>query len=255
MKEIIEYKRRELEEKKKRLGFQELFEKGVANFAKRDFWAAMKREGISLIAEVKKASPSAGLLREDFVAAEIARIYERSGAAAISVLTDERFFQGSLSDLTDVRNAVELPVLRKDFIFDAYQVLESKVFGADAILLIARLLSVEELRKLHLLARQVDLDVLVEVHGEEDLAAALEIGGLFLGINNRDLETSEVDLSTTERLLAKIPEGKIIVSESGIRSRKEVKYLEDLGIDAVLVGEALMRCSDIGAKVRELIEA
>lgn len=252
---IFEHKKKALDDRKKQLSFQSLFEKGVANFPHRDFWTALKQEGMSLIAEIKKASPSAGLLREDFEPGEIAASFEQAGAAAISVLTEEKYFQGSLDDLTTAQRAAALPILRKDFIFDEYQVLESRVFGADAVLLIARLLPIEKLHKLHHFARQLDLDVLVEVHDRGDLRKALEIEALFIGINNRDLDTLEVDLTTTERLIDEIPEGKIIVSESGINSKEEVRYLGGLGVDAILVGEALMRGSDIGAKVRELIEA
>lgn len=252
--EILKNKEEELEERKRHFNYQDLLEKGITNFPVRSLEDALVKDGLGLIAEIKKASPSAGVICAGLVPDDLAGVYEQAGAAAISVLTDKKFFQGSLDDLTAVRLRAEVPVLRKDFIFDEYQVVESRVFGADAVLLIARILTAERLHHLYVLARQLDLAVLVEVHDKNDLIKALNAGASIIGINNRDLDTLTTDLSTTEKLIKEIPEGKIIVSESGINTKEEVKQLKDLGVNAILVGEALIRSPDIETKVRELIE-
>jgi indole-3-glycerol phosphate synthase len=212
-------------------------------------------EGVALIAEVKKASPSAGLIRQDFDPVHIARAYERGGAACISVLTDERFFQGSLAHLRLVRSAVDLPLLRKDFILDPVQVLEARALGADAYLLIAAALAEGELGKLLAAGRELGMDALVEVHDEGDLGVALEAGADLIGINNRDLRTFQVGLDVTERLAPLVPAGVVVVAESGIRTCADVRRLKACGIRAVLVGEALMRAADIEAATRELASA
>ena len=232
---------------------------------RRDFIAALRnpRHGdIALIAEVKKASPSAGVICEDFDPVRIAKEYEAAGASCLSVLTDEKFFQGSLDYLRQIRAAVKLPLLRKDFIIDERQILEAIEWGADAILLIVAILTDEQLAKFHSLATEAGIAVLVEVHDEEELERALKISPALIGVNNRDLKTFAVDLATTERLAAKMEDGglkmaksssPLLVAESGILNRADVVRLKKCGAGAILVGESLMKNGDIGAKVRELI--
>ena len=206
-----------------------------------------------MIAEVKKASPSRGLIRADFDPAEIAAAYEEAGASAISVLTDEKNFQGRLEYLEAVHRAVSLPVLQKDFIIDPYQVYEARAALADAILLIVAALCREELTEFMALAEELGMASLVEVHTSEELDVALEVGAKVIGINNRNLQTFETKLETTLELAPKIPSDRILVSESGIFTRADVERLMAAGVDAVLVGEALMREPDPGTKVRELL--
>lgn len=214
--------------------------------------ALMRPAGISVIAEHKRRSPSAGVLREGASVSAIVQAYERGGAAALSILTEPSFFDGSLEDLIEARAATALPVLRKDFVVDPYQVYESAAAGADAILLIVAALHPDDLGLLHREARALDLDVLVEVHDEEELEAALAIDADVLGINNRDLADFSVDLERTFDLLADVPAGKTVVSESGIASREQLESLERVGVDAVLVGETLMRADDPESACREL---
>ncbi len=208
---------------------------------------------IRLIAEVKKASPSKGLIRPDFDPVTIARRYEESGASAISVLTDEKYFQGKLGYLTQIREAVGLPLLRKDFIIDRIQVYESRAAGADAILLIVAALSLGDLHTLLDLTRNLGMDALVEVHTESELGTALSVGADIIGINNRNLQTFETTIETTLELAAKVPPDKVLVSESGINTRADVERLMAAGVDAILVGESLMREPDPGTKVKELL--
>ncbi|MCP4537944.1 MAG: indole-3-glycerol phosphate synthase TrpC [Chloroflexi bacterium] len=219
----------------------------------RDFASALRAPGVSLIAEAKKASPSKGLIREDFDAVALAREYEAHGAAAISVLTDEHFFQGSIDYLRAARRNVGLPVLRKDFVLDPYQVYEARAAGADAVLLIVAALSDDELKALHRLVQQLDMTALVEVHDEVELERALKIEPRVVGVNNRDLRTFEVDLETTARLRAFIPADVVLVAESGVHTPADVARLAGIGADAMLVGESLVRATDVGGKVRQLI--
>ncbi|MGH2541477.1 MAG: indole-3-glycerol phosphate synthase TrpC [Ardenticatenaceae bacterium] len=221
----------------------------------RDFAAALRGPGLSLIAECKKASPSRGLLRHRYDAVELARLYEDNGARAISVLTDGRFFQGRLEELAAVREAVRLPVLRKDFVFDPYQLLEARAAGADAILLIAAVLSARALRELRLYAEELGMHALVEVHDEAEVERALETGARIIGVNNRDLRTFELDLGTTTRLRPLVPPDRILVSESGIHTPGDVKHLATLNVDAMLVGERFVRAKEPAALVRELVKA
>ena len=221
----------------------------------RDFAAALQGDGVSLIAEVKKASPSRGVIREDFDPVEVARIYARTGADAISVLTEGRHFGGSPSHLAAVVDALGPsgpPVLRKDFIVDPYQVYEARALGADCVLLIAALLGQSELMDMLHLSHALGMRSLVEAHDEAELDTAVDSGALIIGINNRDLRTLHVDLATYERLRPRVPAGRLVVSESGIRRREDVERLAACGVDAVLVGEALMAAADIGQKVVEL---
>lgn len=221
----------------------------------RDFHGALQAEGPvpSVIAEVKRASPSKGLLREEFDPVEIASAFEAGGAAAISVLTNERHFQGRLEYVTTIRRVVKLPILRKEFIIHPYQVTESRVAGADAVLLIASALDDGRLKECFGAAQALGLHALVEVHTAEELDRAVSVGASLIGINNRNLRTFEVDLETTFELVKRVPEGKIVVSESGINSRDDLLRLREAGVDAVLIGESLMRAWDIKAKVAELI--
>ncbi|MBI2907589.1 MAG: indole-3-glycerol phosphate synthase TrpC [Chloroflexi bacterium] len=217
-----------------------------------DFAGALQDNGVRLIAEAKKASPSKGLLVPNFDPVGLARVYAENGAAAISVLTEERYFQGSLGYLSAIRQAVALPLLRKDFIFDPYQVWETRACGADALLLIAAILNDEKLRGLLDLSRDLGMECLVEVHDETELERALGLGAQVIGINNRDLRTFKVDLATTHRLASRIPPGRVIVSESGIKSREDIDLMRGWGVHAILVGEALVTAQDVAAKVREL---
>jgi len=218
----------------------------------RPFNEALVRPGLSLIAEFKRRSPSAGELQPGAGVAETVRAYERGGAAALSILTEERQFGGSLHDLRAAREASDLPILRKDFIVDPYQLYESAANGADAVLLIVAALHVDELGALYAQARELDLDCLVEVHDEAELERALEIDADVLGINNRDLGDFSVDVETTVRLLTDVPAGKAVVSESGYQHRGQLDELERIGVDAVLIGEALMRADDPELAVRDL---
>jgi indole-3-glycerol phosphate synthase len=233
---------------------------------RRDFFAALQKPragDIALIAEVKKASPSKGVICENFDPVRIAKEYEAAGASCLSVLTDEKFFQGSLDYLRQIRAAVQLPLLRKDFIIDERQILEAIEWGADAILLIVAILDDARLKKFHDLALEAGLAVLVEVHDEAELDRALAIGATLIGVNNRDLKTFTVDLATTERLAAKLfqppassPQtSKLLVAESGIFTRADVERLKQCGSEAILVGESLMRGGNIATQVRALISS
>ena len=219
----------------------------------RPFGEALVRPGLSLIAEFKRRSPSAGEIRAGATPAEIAREYENGGAAALSVLTDAPHFGGSLEDLRDARAACALPVLQKDFTVESYQLYEAAVAGADAVLLIVAALEQEQLARLYDEARGLDLDVIVEVHKEEELETALTVDAEVIGINNRNLDDFTVDVGTTFELITDVPAGKTVVSESGIADRTTLEELARVGVDAVLIGEALMRADDPAAKVRELI--
>ena len=218
----------------------------------RGFAAAVKRRKPAVIAELKKASPSRGVIREHFHPPAIAASYEAAGAACLSVLTDAAFFLGCDEHLTQAKAATRLPVLRKDFVIDEYQVFEAREIGADCILLIAAALDAERLASFHELAGDVGLDVLVEVHNARELEDAARSAPTLLGINNRDLRTFETSLDTTLSLLADVPQGTTVVTESGIRSRDDVRRMRDAGVGAFLVGEAFMRASDPGDALREL---
>lgn len=221
----------------------------------RDFLAALKTPGVSLIAECKKASPSKGLLVRDYDAAWLARTYEKAGARAISVLTDTRHFQGKLEDLRDVREAVQLPVLRKDFIFDPYQVYEARAAGADAVLLIAAVLGDGDLSSLQALAHKLGMSALVEVHTADEVERALRVEARIIGVNNRDLQTFEVDFGNTARLRALIPPDIAVVGESGLKTPDDVRAMRDAGVDAILVGETLVRSKDMAATTKSFVAA
>lgn len=217
------------------------------------FLAALKKAGpVAVIAEIKQRSPSRGILRDHFHPAELARELERGGASALSVLTDEKFFAGSAAVLREVKSATHLPILRKDFILDAAQLFESRFMGADAVLLIAAVLSRKKLRALDALARSLGLDVLFEVHSAADTRKVLALKPRLVGINNRDLRTFRVDIRTTGRLAGKFRKNTLLVSESGIQNCKDLIYLRKFGVRAVLVGESLMRAKNPGAALRKL---
>ena len=241
LEEILQTKRQEIEQLRPRAA--ELDRQARARKDFRDFRATLQLtdEKLAIIAEIKKASPSAGVISESFDPVAIAKNYERDGANAISVLTDSKFFQGSLEHLRNVRNTVSLPLLRKDFIWDRAQIAESAVNGADAILLIVAALTQDQLVRLLKGAQEFRLDALVEVHSLDELQRALEAGAEIVGINNRDLTTFDVDLAVTEKLCREVPDEIVLVSESGIKTLQDVARLRAYGVDAILVGEALMR--------------
>jgi indole-3-glycerol phosphate synthase len=248
------HKRREVALRKEQVPLEEL-EARIENLpTPRSFLAALRGPGpIRLIAEVKKASPSRGVIRDDFDPVKIATIYEAEGASCISVLTDERYFQGCLAYLEAIRKVVSLPLLRKDFIIDPYQLFEARAAGADAVLLIAECLGPAELSNLFRLALQLELTPLVEVHDPQHLQRVVDLPAPLIGINNRDLRTFRVDLDHSIRLREKIPPDRVVVSESGIRTRQDLDRLEAAGIQAVLVGETLMAAPDIAQAVRNLL--
>jgi indole-3-glycerol phosphate synthase len=244
-----------LEYKKRRLSMPELQKMASEQPPAIDLASALRGDGIQLIAEVKKASPSRGVIRPDFDPVEIAKIYAGNGAAAVSILTETKYFQGSLDHLKDIRKALpnKLPLLRKDFIFDPYQVYESRAYGADSLLLIVAILEPEKLQELLGISHELNMSCLVEVHNEAEVEIALKSRAKIIGINNRDLNTFNVDIATTERLRPLIPPDRIVVSESGIKERTDIEKLHQLGIDAVLIGESLMSAPDIAARMRELL--
>jgi indole-3-glycerol phosphate synthase len=252
---IVEEKKREVAKLPARIiAAGDLRDALLEHGERRDFTTALQQaKYIGLIAEVKKASPSAGIICQDFDPVRIAKEYEAAGANCLSVLTDEKFFQGSLDYLRQIRAAVKLPLLRKDFIIDERQILEAIEWGADAILLIVSILSDEQLQKFHALATDAGLASLVEVHDAQEMERALKIGAELIGVNNRDLKTFKVDLATTEKLAAKVGREKILVAESGIHTRSDVERLKKCGAKAILVGESLLRGGDIKTKIRELI--
>lgn len=222
--------------------------------AVRDFVAALRgAAGMGLIAEVKKASPSAGVIRADFDPVQIATTYERHGAHCISVLTDEKFFGGHLDHLRAVRQTVAVPVLRKDFLLDAYQILEARIAGADCVLLIAECLDRARLKDLHAYARELGMSVLVEIYEPENIEPVLDLQPALLGVNNRNLKTFVTDLDHTLRLVSRVPAETLVISESGIQTRADVVRLQQAGVRGILVGETLMRSQDVGARIAELL--
>jgi len=258
----MRWKRQELPKQKAEMPESDL--RALLTFTPKalDFAAAIAQPGVSLIAEVKRASPSKGLLCRDFDPVQLALTYAQSGAAAISCLTDSRFFQGHLEHLTAIKEAfrerdIHLPVLRKDFIFDPYQILAARVAGADAVLLIMAVLGDHEYRDLLAYAHELGMTALVEVHDQRELERALKENPRVIGVNNRDLRTFTVDLQTTARLRAAIPDHVLLVSESGIRNAEDVRALKEMGADAMLVGESLVKLggSARARKVRELVRA
>ncbi|MDD4908181.1 MAG: indole-3-glycerol phosphate synthase TrpC [Candidatus Omnitrophica bacterium] len=255
LKSIIARKKEKIALNKQALSQEELINRISALPPAKPFIESIaKPKQISLIAEIKKASPSAGLIRQDFDPLKIASIYQEAQVQAISVLTEEDFFQGSLNDLNQVRQTISLPLLRKDFILEPYQVYEARAYGADAILLIADILTRETITELSELAQSLGLDALIEVHDEKELKKILKLKNLpLIGINNRSLNTFEVDFTTTQKLFPLIPKDKTVVVESGIKSYQDVLFLRILGVSAVLIGEAFMRADNIYNKVEEIM--
>ena len=252
---IVKTKRAEIAAARESVSAQALEERCRSAPAVRDFVAALRAKSPAVIAEIKKASPSRGVLRADYRPADIARSYQAGGAACLSVLTDREFFQGSSEDLRAARAACALPVLRKDFVIDPYQVLESRAMGADCILLIAACLSRAQMAELEGAARSLGMAVLVEVHDAAELEAALTLATPLIGVNNRDLRTFATRLETTLELLPRLPAGRLLVTESGILSVADVQRLRSAGVGAFLVGEAFMRAADPGAALLELFHA
>ncbi len=252
--DIIANKEEELAATKRRFSLSDIKARAADTGPSRGFGKALSAgSGIRLIAEVKKASPSKGVIREDFEPVKIAHTYEESGASCLSVITEKKFFQGDLEYLSMIRKTVRLPLLRKDFIIDEYQIFEARVAGSDAILLIAACLEKQQMVDFLGIAGGQGLDVLVESHTYKELDRSLLAGARLVGVNNRDLATFNVSLQTTLDLLKDIPDDRIVVSESGIKTRDDVIMLENAGVDAILVGESLMREKDIGGKIKELL--
>jgi indole-3-glycerol phosphate synthase len=253
LERIVDSTREDVARRREAVPLSELEQQAAGTRDDRPFSEALTRPGISVIAEHKRRSPSAGEIRQGATVTEIVEAYERGGAAAVSILTEQRHFGGSLDDLREARAASVLPILRKDFIVDPYQVYESAVAGADAILLIVAALDDDDLGLLHREATGLDLDVLVEVHDEQELERALDVVDAdVIGINNRDLVDFSFDVERTYELLSDVPAGKTVVSESGFHRREQLDDLERVGVDAVLIGESLMRADDVEAACREL---
>jgi indole-3-glycerol phosphate synthase len=256
LKKIIDRKHEEVAERSATVTIADLTQQIAEQSACRGFVDAMAAKLVAgdsaVIAEVKKASPSKGVIREDFHPADIAASYEKGGAACISVLTDKDFFQGSTEYLVEARNACSLPVIRKDFIVNPYQVCEARAMGADCILLIVAALNDPQMKVLNNLAIELGMDVLIEVHNRNELERALPLDNTLIGINNRDLHTFDTTLNSTFDLLEYIPEDRIVVTESGIHAKEDIIAMRDKGVDAFLVGEAFMRADNPGEKLREL---
>jgi indole-3-glycerol phosphate synthase len=253
---ILEEKAREVEARKRSVPLWQLEELIAEQSLPLDLASALKGDRVQLIAEIKRASPSRGLIRRDLDPVALARVYADNGAAAISVLTEAQHFQGSLEDLVAIGQALEdreIPLLRKDFVFDPYQIYESRAYGADSLLLIAAILNDNQLHKLLSLSHDLGMQCLVEVHNRAELERAILTQAEIIGINNRDLDTFEVDLTTTMQLRSLIPSDRIVVSESGIREREDMQRLRQCGVDATLIGEALAASDDVAAKIRELL--
>lgn len=251
---IVAHKREELKRDREQTPLQTLENQIPDLPPTRDFKAALAALGaVNLIAEVKKKSPSKGIIRKDFDPVEIAKAYAKNGASAISVLTDHEFFGGDLSYLNKIRNAIDLPLLRKDFTVDEYHIYQARVAGADAVLLIVAILSPAQLREFIGVSKHLSLAALVEVHTQAEMEIALDVGAEIIGINNRNLKTFHTDIATSFHLRKSIPNDIIVVSESGIYTREDVIRLGEADMDAILVGESLMRSTDIGSKVRELL--
>ena len=256
LSQIISNSLQELEHKKRILPMTELKKMALEQPMPIDLVATLRGDDIKVIAEVKKASPSRGVIVHDFDPVRVARIYADNRAAAISVLTEEKYFQGNLEYLRDIKKVLgsdRLPLLRKDFIFDPYQIYQSRAYGADSLLLIVAILNPGKLQELLGISHELDMSCLVEVHNESEVEVALSSEARIIGINNRDLNTFKVDFAVTERLRPLIPPDCIVVSESGIKDRNDIDKCRQLGIDAVLIGESLISATDIAARMKELL--
>jgi indole-3-glycerol phosphate synthase len=251
--QIVAYKKKKLAEEKKNISFGAIKAQAEKELPIRNFRESIiNTKGLGMIAEVKKASPSKGIIREDFDPLAIAKAYNENNVQAISVLTEDKYFLGENKYLTEIKRITSVPLLRKDFIIDSYQIYESRVLGADVILLIAAILSKGELEFFLKTAEKIGLQCLVEVHDLSELEMVLAAGAEIIGINNRNLKTFETDIRTTENLIQHIPNHKIVISESGINTAKDMKYLESLGVKGVLIGESFMRAASIEEKLKEL---
>lgn len=253
LKKIVEYKRLELEHKKRQVSLQDVKLKALDNESARPFLKFFKKSDINIIAEVKKASPSKGVICANFKPVETAKIYEQNGAKAVSVLTDEKFFQGHLDFLSDIKKSISLPVLRKDFTIDEYHIYEGRAAGADAILLNLNILDDYEISDFHALVLDLSMMPLVEVHDQKELARARKLPLQLLGINNRYLDTFDVDIRTTTDLLKHIPDEIPVISESGLKDHETLVKLKEEGVAGFLIGESLMKEKNIGKKLRELM--
>jgi indole-3-glycerol phosphate synthase len=253
--DLVEAARRSVEERSRAVPLEELRARHEARAEDRPFKEALVRPGVAVICEFKRRSPSAGEIRPGARVNETVSAYELGGAAALSVLTEASGFGGSLDDLQAARQASDLPILRKDFVVDSYQLLEATVFGADAVLLIVAALDRQELSELYREAQSLDLDTVIEVHDADELEVALDLDADVIGINNRNLRDFTVDIATTEELVVDVPAGKTVVAESGYTTREQIEELERIGVDAVLIGEALMRAEDPEEAVRHLAGA
>jgi len=253
LERIVAARRRAVEQAKQTAPAAKLEERAAVAPPVRDFAAALTRDGLNVIAELKKVSPSRGVMRADFNPAQLGPALEAAGACALSVLTEPEFFQGALEDLQVARSVTRLPVLRKDFIFDPYQVCEARATGADAFLLIAAILRAAELRQLVTLGKQLGMAALVEVHTAEELERALEAGAELVGVNNRDLRTFEVSVDTSLRLIESVPDACVAVSESGLQSHNDLKRLRAAGFDAFLIGEHLMQAAEPASALRHVL--
>lgn len=252
LKDFIEEKKKEVEALKKDTPLPELKKKLKASKETRNFIKTFDK--FSIIAEIKKASPSQGSIDENADIIDIAKQYEEGGASVISVLTDKKFFHGDINFISKIKNVTSLPILRKDFVIDKYQIYESRVYGADAILFIVGALTKEDLEKFMDLTHKLDMEALVEVHNEEELNKILELDKVkVIGINNRNLNTLETDLSVVENLMGKIPKDKVVISESGIETRKDVEKVRKLGVDGILTGTSLMRSRDKISTIKKLL--
>ncbi len=254
LEQIINHKAKEVAECKKRVPLSHLERKLKDLSPVRDFKEAVSSKGkrINLIAEIKKASPSHGIIREDFSPVDLACIYQENNASALSVVTDRKFFQGDILHLLSVRNVTSLPVLRKEFIIDEYQIIETRVFGADALLLIAAVLKGEQINRFLSISSDLGMQCLVEVHTREELYKVIQTNAGIIGINNRNLETFKTDIRTTLDLAGEIPKEKVIVSESGIKTCEDILLLQKIGINAIIIGQTLLEAKDIPIKMREL---
>jgi len=262
---IVDYKRQELEAVRRKASLKDVRAMAEEAAPARGFLEAVKVQSprskdqsqnrVRIIAEVKKASPSQGVIRPDFDPVRIAASYEEGGAACLSVLTDEHFFQGSLAYLESIKKSVKIPLLRKDFTLDAYHVYEARARGADGILLIVRILEDAQVKDYAALADDLGMAALVEVHEEKEMERAKKSGAKLIGVNNRNLDTFQVDLETTVRLAKDAPSGAVLVGESGISTPDHIRKLRDAGVNAFLIGESFMRAPDPGAKLKELLEA
>ena len=258
LKKICDVKREHVKESRSLVSYSTLESKCVGRELPRGFINAIRSslcsKSYKLIAEIKRASPSKGLIRENFNPVELAKSYESGGATCISVLTDEPYFKGKLSYIKEVRNVVSVPILRKDFIIDAYQIMESRAAGADCILLIMAALSDKEAQEFEAEAHSLNMDVLIEVHNEDELERAMNLVSPLIGINNRNLKTLEIDISVSERLLKKLPSTKVAVSESGLYTQQDLDRVASAGAQCFLVGESLMRQEDVEVATRKLVE-